>query len=262
MNVNYSLRTATTRDQQQFDWRAAANSWQVLLEDRPLNWSIKKVAQNYILRFDADRRGVTCCASLDWSRINHSERGASRSDQILCISRKFLAITQTFELLVNSPPDLSANHKNFRPIKGRMADNRSKVKKVVHQDEGRLRTTKWELKWQKNRVFKTVNLKLTTHLFARCCCRSWSFISFIAWFSFFIFIRLFWNQILICLSVSVRWCDISIRRRRVKYLLMRNSFSNSSVCHRLYVCRPRRLTWPPKWYTPGPVGKAFGFIQG
>lgn len=32
-------------------------------------------------------------------------------------------------------------------------------------------------------------------------------------------------------------CAISMRRRRVKYLLQWNSFSNSSVCARVYVCR-------------------------
>ena len=35
-------------------------------------------------------------------------------------------------------------------------------------------------------------------------------------FSFLAFIRLFWNQILICLSESPRWWAISIRRLRVK----------------------------------------------
>ena len=40
-----------------------------------------------------------------------------------------------------------------------------------------------------------------------------------ALFSFFHFILLFWNQILICLSVRQRACAISILRRRVRYLL-------------------------------------------
>ena len=38
-------------------------------------------------------------------------------------------------------------------------------------------------------------------------------------FSFFHFIRRFWNQILICLSVSPSECAISMRLRLVRYLL-------------------------------------------
>ena len=47
--------------------------------------------------------------------------------------------------------------------------------------------------------------------------------------SFFHFILLFWNHILICRSVRQSVWDISIRRRRVKYLLKWNSFSSSNV---------------------------------
>lgn len=48
-------------------------------------------------------------------------------------------------------------------------------------------------------------------------------------FSFFHFIRLFWNQILTCRSVSPKACDTSMRLLRVRYGLKRNSFSSSSV---------------------------------
>ena len=48
-------------------------------------------------------------------------------------------------------------------------------------------------------------------------------------FSFFHFIRRFWNQILICRSVRQRACAISIRLRRVRYRLKWNSFSSSKV---------------------------------
>lgn len=64
-------------------------------------------------------------------------------------------------------------------------------------------------------------------------------------FSFFHFIRLFWNQILICRSVRQSACAISMRRRLVRYRLKWNSFSSSRVWYRVYVCRPRFLseTW-------------------
>ena len=62
-----------------------------------------------------------------------------------------------------------------------------------------------------------------------CFSLSSLFNSSIFFFSFFSFIRRFWNQILICLSVRQRACEISMRRRRVKYLLNRYSFSNSNV---------------------------------
>lgn len=58
-------------------------------------------------------------------------------------------------------------------------------------------------------------------------------------FSFFHFIRLFWNHILICLSVRHNAWAISIRLLRVRYRLKWNSFSNSKVWYRVYVCRPR-----------------------
>lgn len=47
--------------------------------------------------------------------------------------------------------------------------------------------------------------------------------------SFFDFMRRFWNQILICLSLRLRALAISMRRRRVMYLLKWNSFSSSRV---------------------------------
>lgn len=61
-------------------------------------------------------------------------------------------------------------------------------------------------------------------------------------FSFFHFMRLFWNHILICRSVRQSAWAISIRLRLVKYLLKWNSFSNSRVWYRVYVCRPRFLS--------------------
>ena len=48
-------------------------------------------------------------------------------------------------------------------------------------------------------------------------------------FSFFHFIRRFWNQILICRSVRQSAWAISIRLRRVRYRLKWNSFSSSNV---------------------------------
>lgn len=48
------------------------------------------------------------------------------------------------------------------------------------------------------------------------------------------FIRRFWNQILICLSVRWRRLARSIRRGRHKYLLTLNSFSNSISCTLVY----------------------------
>lgn len=61
-------------------------------------------------------------------------------------------------------------------------------------------------------------------------------------FSFFHFIRRFWNQILICLSVKHNACAISIRLLRVRQRLKWNSFSSSSVWYRVQVCRPRFLS--------------------
>jgi len=58
-------------------------------------------------------------------------------------------------------------------------------------------------------------------------------------FSFFHFIRRFWNHIFICRSVRHSACAISIRRLRVRYRLKWNSFSSSSVWYLVYVCRPR-----------------------
>lgn len=46
---------------------------------------------------------------------------------------------------------------------------------------------------------------------------------------FLSFILRFWNQILTCLSVRLTLLLISRRRSRVRYMLNRNSFSNSSV---------------------------------
>ena len=71
-------------------------------------------------------------------------------------------------------------------------------------------------------------------------------------FSFFHFIRLFWNQILICRSVRQSACAISIRRRLVRYRLKWNSFSSSRVWYRVYVCRPRFLseTWKSAYRFP------------
>lgn len=48
-------------------------------------------------------------------------------------------------------------------------------------------------------------------------------------FSFFHFMRLFWNHILICRSVRQSACAISILLRLVRYRLKWNSFSNSNV---------------------------------
>ena len=48
-------------------------------------------------------------------------------------------------------------------------------------------------------------------------------------FSFFHFIRRFWNQILICRSVRQRAWAISIRLLLVRYRLKWNSFSSSRV---------------------------------
>ena len=58
-------------------------------------------------------------------------------------------------------------------------------------------------------------------------------------FSFFHFMRRFWNHILIWRSVRHNACAISIRLLRVRYRLKWNSFSSSSVWYRVYVCRPR-----------------------
>lgn len=63
-------------------------------------------------------------------------------------------------------------------------------------------------------------------------------------FSFFHFMRRFWNHILIWRSVRHSACAISIRLLRVRYRLKWNSFSSSSVWYRVYVCRPRfRSNW-------------------
>ena len=57
--------------------------------------------------------------------------------------------------------------------------------------------------------------------------------SSLALFSFFHFMRRFWNQILICRSVRQRAWAISIRLRRVRYRLKWNSFSSSKVWNRV-----------------------------
>ncbi len=57
--------------------------------------------------------------------------------------------------------------------------------------------------------------------------------------SFFHFMRRFWNQILMCLSVRLRVSASSTRRGREMYLLKRNSFSSSSSCALVYAVRVR-----------------------
>ena len=69
---------------------------------------------------------------------------------------------------------------------------------------------------------------------------------------FFCFIRLFWNQILTCVSLSWRAAAISIRRARVRYLLKWNSFSNSVSCLVVKLVRPVLLA-PPRPPPPLPT---------
>lgn len=66
---------------------------------------------------------------------------------------------------------------------------------------------------------------------------------------FFCFIRLFWNQILTCVSLSCRAAAISIRRALVRYLLKWNSFSNSVNCLVVKLVRPVLLA-PPRLPNP------------
>lgn len=47
---------------------------------------------------------------------------------------------------------------------------------------------------------------------------------------FLCFMRLFWNQIFTCVSLSWRLLAISVRLARVRYLLKWNSFSSSVSC--------------------------------
>lgn len=54
---------------------------------------------------------------------------------------------------------------------------------------------------------------------------------------FFCFIRLFWNQIFTCVSLSSSVAAISTRRARVRYLLKWNSFSSSVSCRVLKLVR-------------------------
>lgn len=68
------------------------------------------------------------------------------------------------------------------------------------------------------------------------CCTCWfeaeadlPFVLGSLW-SFFHFILLFWNQILIWRSERQRVWAISMRRRLVRYLLKWNSFSSSKTC--------------------------------
>ena len=61
-----------------------------------------------------------------------------------------------------------------------------------------------------------------------------TFLVFGSLLSFFHFIRRFWNQILICLSLKQREWAISILLLRVKYRLKWNSFSNSRIWCRVY----------------------------
>ncbi len=63
---------------------------------------------------------------------------------------------------------------------------------------------------------------------------AWDFARWASLCSFFHFILLFWNQIFICRSVRFNAWAISMRRRRVRYLLKWNSFSSSSVWCRVY----------------------------
>lgn len=69
--------------------------------------------------------------------------------------------------------------------------------------------------------------------------------------SFFHFIRLFWNHILICLSVRFNMAASSIRLGRDIYLLKWNSFSNSNSCPRVYAVLVRLFSssnenWAPE----------------
>lgn len=61
---------------------------------------------------------------------------------------------------------------------------------------------------------------------------------------FFCFMRLFWNQIFTCVSLSSSVAAISTRRARVRYLLKWNSFSSSVSCRVLKLVR-MALLWAP-----------------
>lgn len=70
---------------------------------------------------------------------------------------------------------------------------------------------------------------------------------------FFCFIRLFWNQILTCVSLSCSAAAISIRLARVRYLLKWNSFSNSVNCLVVKLVRPVLLAPRPPPPPPPPL---------
>lgn len=57
----------------------------------------------------------------------------------------------------------------------------------------------------------------------------------------FHFVRRFWNQIFICVSVSLSDFESSVRREIVKYLLLRNSPSSSFTCEPVNAVRFRFL---------------------
>ena len=68
------------------------------------------------------------------------------------------------------------------------------------------------------------------------------------WLFFLLFIRLFWNHILICLSVRFKFRASSQRFCLETYALKRNSFSNSKVWNFEYGFRFfLTLTWPVQW---------------
>lgn len=63
---------------------------------------------------------------------------------------------------------------------------------------------------------------------------------------FFCFMRLFWNQIFTCVSLSSSVAAISTRRARVRYLLKWNSFSSSVNCRVLKLVRMALLCAPAR----------------
>lgn len=72
--------------------------------------------------------------------------------------------------------------------------------------------------------------------------------------SFLYFIRRFWNQIFIWRSDNTRVWAISMRRRRVRYRLKWNSFSNSRIWWRVYAVRCLFGSMPG-WYCPFAIKK-------
>ena len=74
------------------------------------------------------------------------------------------------------------------------------------------------------------------------------------WLFFLLFIRLFWNQILICRSVRFKFRANSQRFCLETYALKRNSFSNSNVWNFEYGFRFfLTLTWPVQWSKGFPI---------